>query len=195
MQSEAGADFRSRIFEAAQAAFGDRGYGSVSVREIAAAAGVTVPMIYYYYDNKEGLFRSLIERGSEEMRALLDPIRQQQAPARQRLAAAIWCLFGFCRRDTGLVRLVHRLLAGGDRAAPAVAAEDIHRQAHMFVQEIIETGQRRGELRAGDSQEMSLMVFGVCGEFARRCIAGQVVLTEGLAERLAGWLLEGLREQ
>ena len=192
MSSETAEEPRARIFHVAQNAFGERDYGSVSVREIAAAAGVTVPMIYYYYGSKEGLFRALIEQGRAEMEELLEPIRQDGGPVEQRLNAVMWSLFCFCRRDTGLVRLVHRLLAGGDRVAPAVDAEKIHRQAQMVVEEVVKTGQERGELRAGDPRELSLFIFGVCGEYARSSLAGRVELSEDLARRLVRWLLAGM---
>jgi TetR/AcrR family transcriptional regulator len=49
-------EVRSRILLEAVRLFGQRGYGSTSVRELVEAAGVTKPTLYYHFGNKEGLF-------------------------------------------------------------------------------------------------------------------------------------------
>jgi AcrR family transcriptional regulator len=41
--------------------FSQRDFNSVSIKDIAAAAGVNTALIYYYFENKEGLFRSTLE--------------------------------------------------------------------------------------------------------------------------------------
>lgn len=45
-----------RIIAAATELFGQKGYGSTSVRELVEAAGVTKPTLYYHFGSKEGLF-------------------------------------------------------------------------------------------------------------------------------------------
>ena len=50
-----------RIATAAIHLFSEKGYEATAVREIVDAAGVTKPVLYYYYKNKEDLFRSIIE--------------------------------------------------------------------------------------------------------------------------------------
>ena len=41
--------------------FSQRDYASVTIKDIASARGVNTALIYYYFDNKEDLFRSAIE--------------------------------------------------------------------------------------------------------------------------------------
>ncbi|MBW2208934.1 MAG: helix-turn-helix transcriptional regulator, partial [Deltaproteobacteria bacterium] len=50
-------DARAVLLEAATALFAQKGYAGTSVREIVERAGVTKPVLYYYFENKEGLFR------------------------------------------------------------------------------------------------------------------------------------------
>lgn len=52
---------RRGILKAAAKLFAARGYDDVSVREIVEAAGVTKPVLYYYFKHKEGVARALIE--------------------------------------------------------------------------------------------------------------------------------------
>ena len=50
---------RARLLEAATALFAEKGYASTTVREIVAGAGVSKPVLYYYFKNKEGIFLAI----------------------------------------------------------------------------------------------------------------------------------------
>ena len=50
----------SKLLEAAVRLFATKGYPATSTREIVEAAGVTKPMLYYYFQNKEGLLAAAI---------------------------------------------------------------------------------------------------------------------------------------
>lgn len=49
------------IFISAAELFSAKGYNSVSVREICNKAGITKPVLYYYFNDKETLLKELIE--------------------------------------------------------------------------------------------------------------------------------------
>lgn len=50
---------RDRLLNAALQLFAEKGYEATSVREIALAAEVTKPTLYYYFKSKEGLYLEL----------------------------------------------------------------------------------------------------------------------------------------
>src|SRR5574339_88487 len=56
-RTETGA--RDRILETALRCFSERGTSAVSVRELAEAAGVTVPGLYYHFGSKGELIRAV----------------------------------------------------------------------------------------------------------------------------------------
>ena len=53
-------DFRSTLIATATRLFAERGMNGVSIREISTAAGVSISMISYYFDGKEGLYSSVL---------------------------------------------------------------------------------------------------------------------------------------
>ncbi len=67
---------RQRIIDAARDRFMRDGYDKATVRAIAADAGVDVAMVYYFFDNKEGLFTASALTGPEhplhQLATLLD---------------------------------------------------------------------------------------------------------------------------
>lgn len=60
----------ARIISAAVAVMADHGYHGTSVREIAAAAGVSSAVIYHYFGSKHGLLWLIMDRGNDKLYAL-----------------------------------------------------------------------------------------------------------------------------
>jgi TetR/AcrR family transcriptional regulator len=54
------------------------GFGNVSTRQIAAAAGTTPAMIHYYFGDKRGLYRAMIESA---VQPLIDSVRRLEPAA------------------------------------------------------------------------------------------------------------------
>lgn len=66
------------ILAAAANLFARNGYGPTTVRNIAAAADVTVPMVYYYFGGKEQIFVTLFDSLGKDFFSRFDAIKSQQ---------------------------------------------------------------------------------------------------------------------
>ena len=186
-------EVRQRIFQAAERIFADNEYASASIRAIAEAAGVTVPMIYYYFGNKEGLFRALVAEGVSDFGSLLKRHQAKGGTTREQLVEVVWAFFSFCNRDTGLVKLVNRMMAGADNAAPQLDYWEGFRTGYEAVCGILTTGQDNQELAQYGVAEMALAVVGTVGEHVRMHLwAKSAVLDHGLAERIVDMLFRGI---
>jgi AcrR family transcriptional regulator len=53
---------REALLGAASAAFAERGYAAVALRDVAKSAGTTAAMVHYYFGDKDGLYVALLER-------------------------------------------------------------------------------------------------------------------------------------
>ncbi len=74
---------RDRIVESALRLFSERGTAAVSVRELADAAGVTVPGLYYHFASKAELIRAVYRsRGLARTEEELEPPRATTLEAR-----------------------------------------------------------------------------------------------------------------
>jgi len=52
---------RDAILRAARALFTSKGFANTTVREICGEAGVTAPVLYYHFGNKDGLFEAVVQ--------------------------------------------------------------------------------------------------------------------------------------
>ena len=60
---------RTSILDAARAVLRERGYASLSTREVAAVAGVPLSQIHYHFGSKQGLLVALLEYLNEQLLA------------------------------------------------------------------------------------------------------------------------------
>jgi AcrR family transcriptional regulator len=65
------------MLAAARRAFEERGYGESSMDDIAAAAGITKPMLYAYFGSKQGLFEACLQQVTQELVAVLEHASQR----------------------------------------------------------------------------------------------------------------------
>src|ERR1700754_300008 len=106
------------MLDEARALFAARGYADVTMDEVASAVGVTKPLLYNYFGNKEQLFLACLEPAAD---ALVDSVVSavQAAPdAPGALRAGIHAFFAFLDVDREAWRVLHdeTLPAGGEIA-------------------------------------------------------------------------------
>ncbi len=54
-------NYREKLISTATRLFAERGLNGVSIRELSTAAGVSISMISYYFEGKEGLYSSVLQ--------------------------------------------------------------------------------------------------------------------------------------
>lgn len=62
---------KTRILECAQAEFAEKGFMRASLRSICKNAGVTTGALYFFFEDKEDLFASLVKEPLEKVNAIL----------------------------------------------------------------------------------------------------------------------------
>jgi len=72
-----GEDTRLRILQAALEVFAAEGYEGASTRTLAQRAGVNLPALQYYFGNKEGLYRAVIDRLGETLERRIAPVTEE----------------------------------------------------------------------------------------------------------------------
>src|SRR5438067_12383544 len=71
-------DRHSQILDAALVCFAKRGFHQTSMHDISADAGISVGLIYRYFENKEAVISAMADRHKTEIGEVLE--RAQQAP-------------------------------------------------------------------------------------------------------------------
>lgn len=101
-----GAERRRRILDAAVEAFAERGYEATSVAEIAAAAGITKPVLYDHFSSKRDLFVELMERARDELTLRGAEAMAADAPLEERVRTAVDAFYAFVEEQPAAARVL-----------------------------------------------------------------------------------------
>ncbi len=72
---------RRLILRAASEEFAEKGFAATKTSDIAARAGLPKPNVYYYFQSKENLYRSVLESVVEPLLQASAPFREDDEPA------------------------------------------------------------------------------------------------------------------
>ncbi|AHH97851.1 hypothetical protein GCM10010174_00370 [Kutzneria viridogrisea] len=81
-----------QILDEAAAEFGTHGYAHASVAEIANRAGISKPLVYSYFESKDGLFLACLHRAGPPLVQAV-AAAQHPVPGRQRAADTLAAIF------------------------------------------------------------------------------------------------------
>lgn len=136
----------AHILQCALHCFARRGYASTSVRAIAAEAGITAPMINYYFGSKEGLYRRVAELAIRAVDEHLEFASRKDGDVHTRLVGLVTAAidFGVASPDAAAF-LFDALYGSGDR--PRADAEALERGLYGVLDRLIASAIARRELR------------------------------------------------
>ena len=114
---------REELLDVADRVIQRRGV-AVSMDEIASEAGITKPVLYRHFGDKDGLYQALTERYIDELKTALKPATEASEP-RDRLAAAIDAYLVYVEREPERYRF---LLHASEQPRTAGIVADFRRR-------------------------------------------------------------------
>jgi AcrR family transcriptional regulator len=149
------------ILEVALAQFVEHGYDATTVRTIAKEVGVTVPALYYHFENKQAILVALLDHAMATVSSHVDAAIAEagDAPA-ERFAAIVEAvvLYMAHHRDLAFLDCERRALTPPNRAR-YVAHRD---RLELKLRETIEAGRRGGVFRTDDSASCGRAILAMC---------------------------------
>ena len=142
---------------AAQELFLQRGFEKVTAREIAVAAGTTPAMIHYYFENKMGLFRAMMQAAIEPFTRMLTGAVTADAKSEFDLARLVEGHLRVAAANSWLASLiVNDVLPESGQFRAAFTREIAGRMLPMLVQ-LIEHGRASGHLRSDIDPQLTAL--------------------------------------
>jgi outer membrane protein len=140
-------DPRQRLLEAGLKLFANRGYAGTAVQDITEEARVTKPTLYYYFQNKEGLFQALVDQAMDERLRLMRQAAPPEKPTVDQLTDIIATLTDFARRQPDLLRLTFAVAFAAEGEYPSGFKKHAKMGASFqFLSDLIQKGHERGVL-------------------------------------------------
>jgi AcrR family transcriptional regulator len=137
------AEREDAMLRAAGSAFARHGFHGASMDAIAAAAGISKPMLYSYFGSKQGLYAAYVERSGRALMTAMREAAPVEAPAAERLEAGARAFFDYVDENrTSWAVLYNEAAAQGGPLAAEVAA--LRARLVDMVVRALEPGRGRG---------------------------------------------------
>jgi TetR/AcrR family transcriptional regulator len=151
---------RQRLLQAALDFFTEKGYSATSVREIVKSAGVTKPVLYYYFKNKEGIYLELFREPFVYFSKILDDARNEKGYAHERIVRLFDLIFALFVARLKEARLMYSIYYGPPQGAPFFDFEGFHLKMKEVVGVIVREGIDQGELHTVDADAATWILIG-----------------------------------
>ncbi|MEI6128397.1 MAG: TetR/AcrR family transcriptional regulator [Pseudomonadota bacterium] len=150
---------KEKIIEAAIEVFFEKGFDAASMREIAEKAGLTKPMIYYHFKNKEALYVALLEENLALFCRGLESLLTSDSDPMMTLSAIIDLFEPTFARGAKVYNIIQREISGNGHYV-ALLTEKYFIKVSQLIAGFFQQGQQKGCIRPDlDAQlaEMSLV--------------------------------------
>lgn len=182
---------RERLLGAAIEVVRRQGPG-VSMDEIARAAGVTKPIIYRAFGDREGLTNAVAARFTEELSGALGEALSNAPDDRTRVTRTIDTYLSFIEREPEIVRfLIHRGLERSEDSAVALSGF-VAGVGQMITQAIGEAMRARG-LDSGAAEPWAYAIVGAVHLAGDWWLDRRVMSRERLVEYLTALVWDGMQ--
>ncbi|MFD5572372.1 TetR/AcrR family transcriptional regulator [Streptomyces cadmiisoli] len=155
----------SPMLSGALEVFYERGYHGASVRDIARRVGVTVPALYYHYENKQAMLVTLLETGMGEV---LDRAWQAAKDAiddpEQRLANLVEAIVLYMTDWVSVAYLDTELRYLDPENRKRYAA--LRKQLEQLLTNTIEEGTENGVFAVSHPDDTTRALLGMCQAIA-----------------------------
>lgn len=187
------------ICAAALEVFAEKGFAAARLEEIARRAGVSKGTLYLYFKDKEDLFRAVVR---DTVAPNIDSVREAIQAADLPFSMMVNMFLARFAEVAGRVPIgaVAKMVIGESRNFPELAKvwhDQVASRALGMLAGLIETAQKKGEVRPGDPRLhaftlMGPMLMGVLYRETLQPVSGAQLDLDALARQHAETVLAGL---
>jgi AcrR family transcriptional regulator len=183
-----------QTLEVAHGLFAERGFADVTMDEIAAAVGVTKPLLYNYFGNKERLYIACMEQAGDSLTTTVGAAIAGTDSPGDALGAGVRAFFAFLDSDRAAwaVLFDETLPSSGEVAEKVSSYRDgiVALVSQSLLAQVPEA--RRGATRV-EIEALSAALLGAAEELARWWLRTEAISAGEAAELLISTVEPGIR--
>lgn len=186
---------RDRIQRAAARLYAIRGFDGTSMREIAEAAGVTKPLVFYHFESKEKLYASILQEAIGSCSTAGSVILDGPATATEKVRSLLRHHVSIMREKPEVFAFVYQILTMPGDLPLGFDYRSAGRELFGQLVGIIEEGRGNREFRDVDPVAAAVVPMASLGMYAGALLSAYIdEIPEGLEDRLMSILLDGIKE-
>lgn len=180
------------ILDAAQRLILQHGYAGLSMRDLSRDSGMAKGTIYYYFQDKEAIYLSVVERDLLNMQARIQAAAHTPGDCTQRLRAVISAYFEMAQANRSIFIARLREISGMENALRTLLQR--HRNALMQpIANIITEGHASGVFRPAHPEMVIISLIGMMNSFVtHRFLIEQGDITPEVVDHTLELVLHGI---
>ena len=91
--------------------------------KLLARAGVSKPVLYYYFQSKEGLYYAILKWGAEVQKKIIDDVFEASGTVQDRIIFLYRRIYEEIQAYQGLYTMIHGLIYGPPQGAPDMISQ------------------------------------------------------------------------
>ncbi|MCE7980738.1 MAG: TetR/AcrR family transcriptional regulator [Caldilinea sp. CFX5] len=190
---------KQAILDAAQALLARHGYAGLSMRELAIESGLAKATIYHYFQDKEEIFRQVLERDMLTVQEHLLRAIAAENGALAKLRAVVYTLFALMHARRTIIMSVLRELGENKQVFHEVICA--HRDTHLrLLMGLIQAGIDEGVFRPVNVEYTTYSLLGMINTFVffrlylSDADVNNITIDAAAAEHTLQLILEGLQK-
>jgi AcrR family transcriptional regulator len=178
----------------ARSLFAERGYSAVTMDEVAAEVGVTKPLLYNYFGNKERLYIACMERAGDALFATIEENLRPSSNPGDLLNDGLRAFFAFLDRDRAAwAVLFDETLPQSGEVADRVADYRGRILELVAGSLLAQLPPKRREAASTEVEALSTALMGAAEALARWWLRTEAISAKEAAELLISTIEPGLR--
>lgn len=190
------ANVRQRLLDAALQLFSTKGYAATSVRELVEAAGVTKPVLYYYFKNKEGLYLALMGDALGSFYQVAEQALAAPGSVCERICGYCTALLDIFVQRLAVARLIFAIFYGPPQGAPHIDFEASFSTMLAHMEQLVNEGISTGEFREVNLADASWAIVSMLNTAMEEqlCRSDKPRLDRDGLQRLLVLIFEGIKK-
>ena len=155
---------RRAILDAALVEFSEKGHAAARMDAVAEAAGISKPMIYSYFGDKDALYAAALREAYVQIRAGESELQLGDLEPVEAVRTLVHFTFDHFREKPWFISMLNtENLLGGETVRSIVDVGDIQSTMISELRRVLDHGEREGVFRKGvDPVELYITIASLC---------------------------------
>jgi AcrR family transcriptional regulator len=150
---------KEKLLEAGTGLLAEKTFSEITMDEVAQRSGLTKPMIYYYFDNKEGFYKGLARHLLDIIRRYLEDIFRPNRSLRECLYDLMEQRMQFVRENPGPSKAIMSMMHDPNIGRLIKELQDEFGRHVDIMRPVFERAVETGEIRADVPYSMVMVMI------------------------------------
>lgn len=164
------------ILETGIAEFAEKGLDRANINVIAKKAGISVGVLYKYYQDKEAFFLACLRRSLDFLESVINDFMSGEEKLLARVEKIIRALQFYSREHTNYINMYNEITSGSSKKFAPILAKQIESVSARVYTQFIAKAREDGDIRSDIDPKMfafffdnllMMMHFSYCSEYYR----------------------------